>query len=75
MCFIFSGQMHAIIHPVKSWLRSIYSWVLEGHIEKYLAEYSFRINRSIVKQTIFHKLIERMVIAKPATYQLIKVNS
>ena len=68
-------QMHTIIHQVKSWLRSVYSWVHEGHIEKYLAEYSFRINRSIYKQTIFHKLIERMVIAKPSTYQMIKVSS
>ncbi len=68
-------QMHTIIHQVKSWLRSVYSWVHEGHIEKYLTEYSFRINRSIYKQTIFHKLIERMVIAKPATYQMIKVSS
>ncbi len=65
-------QMHTIIHQVKLWLRSVYSWVHEGHIEKHLAEYSFRINRSIYKQTIFHKLIERMVIAKPSTYQMIK---
>jgi len=68
-------QMHTIIHQVKSWLRSIFSWVHQGHIEKYLAEYSFRINRSIHRQTIFHKLIERMIIAKPTTYQLIKVST
>jgi transposase-like protein len=68
-------QMHTIIHQVKSWLRSVFSWVHEGHIEKYLAEYSFRINRSIHRQTIFHKLIERMIIAKPTTYQLIKVST
>ncbi len=68
-------QMHTIIHQVKSWLRSLYSWVHEGHIEKYLAEYSFRINHSIYKQTIFHKLIERMVIAQPITYQTIKIST
>ncbi len=68
-------QMHTIIHQVKSWLRSTYSWVHESHIEKYLAEYSFRINRSIYKQTIFHKLIERMIIANPSSYQLIKISS
>jgi len=68
-------QMHTIIHQVKSWLRSIFSWVHQGHIEKYLAEYSFRINRSIHRQTIFHKLIERMIIANPTTYQLIKVST
>ena len=68
-------QMHTVIHQVKSWLRSVYSWVHEDHIEKYLAEYSFRINRSIYKQTIFHKLIERMIKTKPITYQNIKLSS
>ncbi len=60
-------QMHTIIHQLKSWLRSTYSWVHEEHIEKYLDEFSFRINRSIFKQTIFHNLIQRMVTAQPIT--------
>ncbi|MBW6537689.1 MAG: IS1595 family transposase [Mariniphaga sp.] len=66
-------QIHTIIHQVKSWIRSVYSWVDEGHIEKYLAEFSFRINRSIYKQTIFHKLIERMVVHKVVEFKLIKL--
>ena len=68
-------QMHTIIHQVKSWLRSIYSWVHGEHIEKYLAEYSYRINRSIYKQTIFDGLIQRMVKAQPITYQAIKISN
>lgn len=68
-------QMHTIIHQLKSWIRSTYSWVHDGHIEKYLDEFSFRINRSIFKQTIFHALISRMVMAKPLTYQMIKISS
>ncbi len=68
-------QLHTIIHQVKSWLRSVYSWVHKEHIERYLAEFSFRINRSIYKETIFHKLIERMVFAKPFNYQDIIVSS
>ncbi len=68
-------QMHTIIHQLKSWLRSTYSWVHEGHIEKYLDEFSFRINRSIYKQTIFHSLILRMVKADPITYQMIKIST
>ena len=68
-------QMHTIIHQVKSWLRNVYSWVHEAHIEKYLAEYSFRINRSIYKRTIFHNLISRIVMAKPITYQSIKIST
>lgn len=68
-------QMHTIIHQLKSWLRSVYSWVHAEHIEKYLDEYSFRINRSIFKQTIFDTLINRMVVGKPVTYQMIKISS
>lgn len=68
-------QMHTVIHQLKSWLRSVYSWVHAEHIEKYLDEYSFRINRSIFKQTIFDTLINRMVIGKPITYQMIKISS
>ena len=68
-------QMHTIIYQVKSWLRSIYSWVHQGHTEKYLAEYSYRINRSIHKQTIFDNLILRVVKAQPITYQEIKISS
>ena len=68
-------QMHTIIHQLKSWLRSVYSWVHEAHIEKYLNEFSFRINRSIHKQTIFHNLIIRMVKAYPLTYQMIKIST
>lgn len=67
-------QMHTIIHQLKSWLRSTYSWVHEKHIEKYLDEFSFRINRSIYKQTIFHNLILRMVKAQPLTFQMIKIS-
>jgi transposase-like protein len=68
-------QINTIIHQVKSWLRSVFSWVHKEHIEKYLAEFSFRINRSIYKQTIFHKLIERMIGASPTTYQMIKISN
>jgi len=68
-------QMHTIIHQVKSWLRSVYTWVHEDHIEKYLNEYSFRINRSIYKETIFDCLIKRMVNKEPITYQMIKISS
>ena len=68
-------QLHTIIHQVKSWLRSTYSWMHKEHIESYLAEYSFRINRSIYKDSIFHKLIQRMVSSKPYSYQMIIVSS
>ena len=68
-------QFHNIVHQIKAWLRSVYSWVHEEHIQKYLDEYSYRLNRSIYKQTIFHKLIERMISSNPITYQMIKISN
>lgn len=68
-------QFHTIVYQVKSWLRTTFSWVHEQHLERYLNEFSFRINRSIFKETIFHKLIERMVSGKHIGYKVIKISS
>jgi len=68
-------QMHTIIHQVKSWIRTTYAHVDKGHIQKYFDEYCFRINRSIFKQTIFHKLITRVVANPHVSYQQIKLSS
>ena len=57
--------LHKVIHQVKSWIRGIYSWVSEFNIDRYLAEYSFRINRSQSKETIFNNLIKRLIERKP----------
>lgn len=62
-------QMHTMIHQLKSWLRTIYSWVHEEHINRYLDEFSFRINRSIFKKSIFHKITERVVESKHFGYK------
>jgi len=66
-------QMHIIIHQIKSWLRTIYSWVHPEHINSYLDEFSFRINRSIYKRTIFHKIMERVVQSEHLSYNMIIV--
>ena len=55
--------LHTMIHQVKSWIRTTYSWVDEKNIDRYFDEFCFRINRSQNKETIFHKLITRMVEA------------
>jgi len=56
--------LHKVIHQVKSWIRGIYSWVSEFNIDRYLAEYSFRINRSQSKynpQNEMYKKLKRNV--------------
>ena len=68
-------QINTIVHQVKAWLRSTYSWMHEQNIEKYLDEYSYRLNRSIHKQTIFDNLIRRMVNQKHIGLQGIKIST
>ncbi|MFN8266669.1 MAG: IS1595 family transposase [Chitinophagales bacterium] len=53
--------LHTMIHQVKTWLRTTFSWVSEFNINRYLSEFSYRINRSQSKNTIFDNLIRRMV--------------
>lgn len=60
--------LHTMIHQVKSWLRTTYSWVSEKNIERYFNEFCYRINRSQSKEIIFNNLIKRMVAADNVTH-------
>lgn len=53
--------LHTMIHQVKSWLRTTYSWISPFNVNRYLDEFCYRINRSQSKNNIFNNLIERMV--------------
>jgi transposase-like protein len=53
--------LHVMIHQVKSWLRTTYSWISPFNVNRYLDEFCYRINRSQSKKNIFNNLIERMV--------------
>lgn len=55
--------LHTMIHQVKSWIRTTYSWVSEFNINRYLDEFCFRINRSQMKGNVFNNIIGRMVAA------------
>ncbi len=55
--------LHTMIHQVKSWIRTTYSWVSDHHINRYLNEFCYRINRSQMKNNIFNNLVRRMVSA------------
>lgn len=54
-------QIHTIIQQLKSGIRTIQTHVHKEHLQKYLDEYFFRLNRSIFKESIFDKLFRRMV--------------
>lgn len=56
--------LHTMIHQIKSWIRTTYSWVSEDNVNRYLDEFCYRINRSQMKENIFNNLINRMVAAE-----------
>lgn len=66
--------LHTMIHQVKTWLRATFSWVSEFNINRYLSEFSYRINRSQSKNTIFNNLIKRMVERKPVEQKKLVCN-
>ena len=66
--------LHTMIHQIKSWLRTTYSWVSEKNIERYFNEFCYRINRSQNKETIFNNLINKMVAADNITHEQIICN-
>jgi len=53
--------LHTMIHKVKTWIRTTYSYVSTFHINRYFDEFTFRLNRSQSRENIFHNLINRMV--------------
>ncbi|MFB6307038.1 MAG: IS1595 family transposase [Flavobacteriales bacterium] len=54
-------KLHTMIHQIKSWIRTTYSWVSEFNVDRYFSEFCYRLNRSRSKNNIFNNLIERMV--------------
>lgn len=60
--------LHTMIHQIKSWIRTTYSWVSDFNVDRYFNEFCFRINRSQSKATVFNNLITKMV-GKEKVYQ------
>ena len=59
--------MHRQIMMFKSWLREIHHHC--KHLQRYLDQFCYRFNRLKYTQTLFHKLIERMVFCPPLIHQ------
>jgi len=55
--------LHTMIHQIKSWIRTTYSWVSEFNINRYIDELCYRIIRSQMKHHVFNNIIGRMVAA------------
>lgn len=65
--------IHRFIQGLKSRIRGIFHHVTPQHLQKYLDEYCYRFNRSLFKETIFDKLVQRMVNHKKIYLKNIKL--
>ena len=66
--------LHTMIHQIKSWIRTTYSWVSDFNVDRYYNEFCYRINRSQSKSSIFNNIIARMVNADKIYQQNIICN-
>jgi hypothetical protein len=60
-------DMHRVIMGFKSWLRGVHHAV--HYLQAYLDEYSYRFNRSYMKEGIFDNLLQRMMKNQPCPYK------
>lgn len=58
-------DLHIHIMNLKGWLRGIHHHCSKERLQGYLDEYHYRYNRRNNMDTIFHKLVEKMVQNKP----------
>lgn len=58
-------QLHNTIMNLKGWLRGVHHKCSARHLQAYLDEFFFRYNRRSYPDTIFEKLISRMINSNP----------
>lgn len=61
-------RMHQHISNLKSWLRGTHRWCSAKHLQAYLDEFHYRFNRRNFPESMFEKLILRMINHKPLIY-------
>lgn len=61
-------RMHQHISTLKSWLRGTHRWCSVKHLQAYLNEFHYRFNRRSFPESMFEKLILRMLNHKPLIY-------
>lgn len=65
-------DMHRAIMMLKAWLRGTHHSV--NDLQEYLNEYTYRFNRSNMKQGIFQNLIDRMLNAQPVFIKQLSID-
>lgn len=65
-------MLHLQIRNFKNWLRGTHSYCNKQYIQKYINEYFFRFNRRNHRQTIFDRIFDRCMLAKPIKISQLK---
>lgn len=64
-------DVHRVIARLKTWIRGTHSHVSSKHLNRYLAEFSYRFNRRFKhrRDTIFDRLVTACCTTQTVTYQ------
>ena len=64
-------DVHRVIARLKTWIRGTHSHVSSKHLDRYLAEFSYRFNRRFkaCRATIFDRLVTACCTTQTVTYQ------
>lgn len=66
-------ELHLHIMNIKNWIRGMHHHLSENYIQRYLDEFHFRFNRRGFRNTIFHRLVEKMMQHKPLLHITLQV--
>ena len=66
-----SPDVHRVIARLKTWIRGTHSHVSGNHLDRYLAEFSYRFNRRFKhhRTTIFDRLVTACCATQALTYR------
>jgi hypothetical protein len=60
--------VHTIFSNLKTWLRGTYHGVSKKHLDRYMQEFVYRLDRRRVEHTLFEQVIQAATAAPPLTY-------
>ena len=63
--------VHRVFANVKTWALGVYHGLREKHLQSYLDEFVFRLNRRKTRHAAFRSLLAIGLAAKPITYKML----
>ena len=63
---------HIVLSNFKRWILGVFHGVSPAHLQAYLDEFCYRLNRRFQRQDLFRRILNRCLLyTKPATYALL----